>query len=292
MTRIELKEEFSIFTSKMSVLLEKVDQQYHLINEKYGNENADLLLEGFWDTLKSGASKLGKTIGSGVKGVADATSWLKNKGIELGEQALNLVKNLANKVEEYVKNAYNWIVSAPGKFIQVMKNMYLDLKNNLEKLKDSAKDKFQEIVTTVSENIAKKIIEPLKAKWNDFKNNYKSSKESLKSEYSEVKNMANDFVKSGKEHLVYIGKILLKGMENAGFFILGLLMLPFYLAFKGSEYLYQVGETVVKSIKTNAPEVWSSFKEGYAEGRGEAKPAEATSEKFKHVYSFDSFIKR
>lgn len=101
MTRIELKEEFSIFTSKMSVLLEKVDQQYHLINEKYGNENADLLLEGFWDTLKSGASKLGKTIGAGVKGVADATSWLKNKGIELGEQALDLVKNLANKVKEH-----------------------------------------------------------------------------------------------------------------------------------------------------------------------------------------------
>ena len=100
--------------------------------------------------------------------------------------------------------------------------------------------------------------------------------------------MGDEFVKSGKEDLVTFGKALQKGAETAGFFALGLVLLPFYAAFKGSEYLYGVGSAVVANIKQNAPEVWNSlqvkeeFKKGYEEGKM----------KESKIMNFEAFMKK
>jgi len=296
MTRIELNKEFEIFSAKMNVILEKLNQQYALITEKYGENKAELLLEGFWDTLKAGASKIsqaahavGKGIGKGVSAVTGAGNWLWNKGVELGQQAKTLITNLATKIEGYIKDAYNWVVSAPGKFMIKMQNMWADLKTNLEQLKTAAGDKFQEVITTISNNISAKIVEPLKAKWAEFQKNYAASKESMKAKAGELKQMGNDFVKSGKEDLVKVGQAILKGTETAGFFIIGLVMLPFYLVFKGSEYLYNIGSSVVQNIKQNAPEVWNAlqvreeFKKGYEEGKN--PPVKESK-----IFNFEAFL--
>ena len=90
MTNLELSKDFKMFTEKMTVILEKLNEQYYLVTEKYGNEKAELLLEGFWDSLKKGAAGLnkaaktvGKAVGTGVKAVSGAKTWLFNKG-EIG----------------------------------------------------------------------------------------------------------------------------------------------------------------------------------------------------------------
>lgn len=307
MTRTEINREFGIFTSQMSVLLEKLNEQYFLITEKYGEVKAELLLEGFWDSLKKGASKIsqaanvaGKAVGQGVAAVTGAKTWLYNKGVQLGQQATTIISNLATKIEGYIKDAYNYVVTAPGKFMEKIKGMWTDLKSNLESLKNAAGDKYQEILTNITANITKKIVEPLKAKWEEYKKNYAASKEALKAKSGELKEMSDSFIKSGKEDLVAFGKALQKGAETAGFFVLGLIVLPFYAVFKGSEYLYGVGSAVVANIKQNAPEVWNSlqvtqeFKKGYAEGKNPtpAQPAQAQPTKESRILDFDSFMKK
>lgn len=294
MRRVELNREFVFFTAKMNSILEKLNEQYSLITEKYGKNDGELLLEGFWDTLKKGvdtvnkaANVVGKTVGLGVNAVTGAKNWLFNKGVELGQKATALINNLATKIEGYVKDAYNYIISAPGKFMDKMKGLWTELKNNLENLKNAAGDKYQEILTNITANITKNVIEPLKAKWEEFKKNYASNKEALKARSEELKKMGDEFVKSGKDDLVAFGKALQKGAETAGFFALGVVILPFYAVFAGTEYLYSVGSAVVSNIKQNAPEVWNSlqvtqeFKKGYEQGKNESR-----------ILDFNSFMKK
>jgi hypothetical protein len=280
MTRLELRNELSTITHKMNVVLEKLNQQYHLITEKNGKKDAELLLEGFWDTLKSGAkglNKLAGAVGTAAGKVVSGANWLWDKGVELGQQAKKLITDLASKVEQYVKDAYNWVISAPGKFAERMKNMWTELKNNLEQLKNAAGDKYQEIVNTVGNNISKRIIEPLKNKWEEYKKSYQHSKTYVAERAGEAKVMADAFIKSGKDDLVKIGQAILKGVETAGFFAIGLILLPFYAVFKGTEALYSIGLSIVKNIKENAPEVWNTlqmkeeFKKGYAEATKESR---------------------
>ena len=301
MKKKELRQEFINFTSEMGIIFEKLNEQYFLVTEKYGEKKADLLLEGFWDTLKAGANKVnqaakavGSAVGKGVnaveKGVGAVTgagNWLWNKGVQLGQQATQAISNLATKVEGYIKDATNWIVSAPGKFMEKMTALYTDLKTNLEELKKTAGDKYQEVVNTISANIAKKIVEPLKAKWAEFQKNYAASKEAMAAKANDLKEMGNSFAKSGKESLVALGNAILKGGETAGFFAIGLVILPFYLAFKGSEALYNVGEAVVKNIKENAPEVWNTLQvtQNVKAGYNEQRPAKNES----RILDFNSF---
>ena len=302
MTRVELNKEFRNFSSEMNIILEKLNEQYFLITEKYGSSDAELLLEGFWDTLKKGAESInkasasvGKTLSKGVenikgaaKSVAGGASWLWNKGVQLGQDALDKINKLSQTIWQYIKDCGQWIVSAPGKFFTMMQNMWIELKNNLDVLKQSAKDKFQEIVTTICDNISKKIIEPLKAKWKEFEKNYANAKAELEKKAADLKKMADDFVKSGKEDLVAVGNAILKGVETAGFFIVGLVMLPFYLVFKGTEYLYTVGANIVKNIKQNATEVWGTLqpKKSFGEGWEEGKIKESK------ILNFEGFMKK
>lgn len=301
MKKKEIRQEFENFTSEMSVIFGKLNEQYFLVTEKYGEAKAELLLEGFWDSVKKGvgavnkaAHAVGSAVGKGVnaveKGVnavAGAGNWLWNKGVQLGQQATQAISDLAKKVEGYVKDAYNLVVSAPGKFMEKMQALYTDLKISLDQLKQSAGDKFQDVMNTISTNISNKIVEPLKAKWLEFQKNYAASKESIAAKSVELKEMGNSFAKSGKESLVALGNAILKGGETAGFFAFGLVILPFYAAFKGSEYLYNVGESVVKNIKENVPEVWNSLQvtQNVKTGYNEQRPAKNES----RILDFNSF---
>lgn len=298
MKRKEIRREMQILTSQLDVVLEKLNEQYFLITEKHGSDSAELLIEGFWDTLKKGAANInqaahtvGKVFGKGVSAVKGAGSWLWEKGKELGQDAVNIINKLGDRIATYIKDAYNWVISAPGKFIEKMQSMWNDLKTNLQSLKKSAGEKWNEVIKIISDNITKKIIEPFKAKWAEFQKNYGESKKAMQTRAAEFKQMGDDFAKSGKENLIKIGNAIKSGIESAAFFALGLVLLPFYLVFKGTEYLYTVGENVVANIKQNAPEVWNTlqirkeFKAGYAEG---TTPKTPTTES--KILDFGSFM--
>ncbi len=295
MKRYELKREMENLTFDLNIILEKLNEQYFLITEKHGSHSAELLVEGFWDTLKKGAEGLGKvahsvgkTVGSGVSAIKSGGSWLWEKGRELGQEAANIINTLGEKISQYVKDAYNWVISAPGKFMDKMKSMWNDLKINLDNLKKSAGDKWNDVVKTISDNITKKIIIPFKEKWSEFQKNYTQAKIALQERSVELKQMGDDLVSSGKENLVKLGNAIKSGAESAAFFALGIVILPFYGIFKGTEYLYTVGENIVINIKQNAPEVWNAlqvrkeFKSGYEEG----------SKNESRIVDFGTFMKK
>ena len=291
MTKHELNQELSYFSYQMNSILEKLNENYIMINEKYGQDDGELLLEGFWDTLKAGArginkiaNKVGGAVGSAVKGA----NWLWDKGVELGQKATSLITSLAEKIGGYIKNAYDYIISAPAKFKSYMTELWTSLKKNLEELKTTAGEKYQELVKTIGENIAKKIITPLKEKWDNFKENYQKSKQQLVADANSLKEMGNSFAKSGKENLVKVGQAILKGAESVGFFALGLLLLPFYGVYKGTEFLYNLGDKIVSNVKENLPEVWETlqvkqeFKAGFEKNRQDVKESK--------VLNFQQFL--
>lgn len=302
MTRLELNREFQIFAFEMNTILEKLNIQYYLVTEKYGDVEADFLLESFWDKVSSGVNKLnkaahsaGKFVGKQVSNVTGKVDNAKkatgefvdkqvNKANELGDKAKTLINNLSTKVQTYVSNSYKYMLEQPGKFMEKMSGMWSDFKTNLQQLKTTAGENYDKAVDSISESITKKIVEPFIAKWEEYKTSYATHKQKIQEKSAEIKQMGSDFSKSSKENLKAFGKAILKGAENAAFYGLVLIFLPFYGVFKGTNELYKVGNKVVENIKTNAPEMWKQLnvtgevKAGYAEGKGQqAKVAPVTA---------------
>ena len=284
MTLERLSEELNTSILELNIVLERLNEQYYLITEKYGSEYAELLLEGFWDTVKKGASWLGSKVGKTVGGVEKGASWLLKKGQEFGEKVKGIVNNISGSIEKFINQAVQFIVSAPSKFMEFCKSMWAELKKSLGELKQAASDKINDIINSIVSSITTKIIEPIKNKWEEIKKNYGKMKESFIKEEAQLKDMANNFVKSGKKNLVTIGNAILKGGETAGLIVLGLIYLPFWGVYKGTEFLYSVGEGVANSIATNAPEVWKAFTTSLQQARTEVKES--------RILDFDSFAKR
>lgn len=302
MNRVELSRTFSVFTHEMNTIFSRLETQYNKINENYGNAEADLLLEGFWDTMKKVAGKVGGAVGGGVataknvvSGIKQGANWLWDKGVALGEQALQVINNLAKKIEGYLTQAYNFIVSAPSKFKAFMINLWSETKKSFDELKTKTSEKFQQIYDSVKAKIAAKIVEPLKNKWTEIQNNFQTFKGNLKSEAAEMKVMAGEFKKSSNEKLKMIGDGIETGLEAAGLFVIGLILLPFYGVYKGSEYLYDLGEKVVESVKANAPEVWNSFATEYQKKANPApaasNPAPNTTTERRNIKKFGDYVK-
>jgi len=301
MTRLELNREFQKFAFEMNTILEKLNIQYYLVTEKYGDVEAEFLLESFWDKVSSGVNKINKAAHSAGKFVGKQVNNLNNtvnnvkkntgefvdkqvdKVNSLGDKAKKLIDDLSTKVQTYVSNSYKYMLEQPGKFMEKMSGMWTDFKTNLQQLKTTAGENYDKAIDSISESITKKIVEPFIAKWEEYKKSYAAHKQKIQEKSAEIKQMGSDFSKSSKENLKTFGNAILKGAENAAFYGLVLIFLPFYGIFKGTNELYKVGNKVVENIKNNAPEVWKQLnvagevKAGFTEGKGQTAPVTAKS---------------
>jgi len=91
-----------------------------------------------------------------------------------------------------------------------------------------------------------------------------------------------------------VGQFLLKLGKGAGLILAGLIVLPFWLAFKGMELVYKLGEKLIETISNVCGDVWNemttigtAIKTGY---QGVQKVP--VRENRKNIMSFNDFVKK
>jgi len=295
-------------------ILEKANTSYYMINEKYGEDQAKLFEAGFWDKLKTGASKVGsffgKTAGSatnigksavagvkqaadtvagGVKqavgNVVDKTKLAYQKGAELGNKALDAVKNVAGKISDFFGKAWEGLMNAPEAFWNKMKEGWNTVADEFVKLKETAGDKFQLNVGLILEDLNKKLCKKLREltgdkqmgdyaiarkRPSDFKGKYAKFSGTLEAVAKELVNSKSQEAKEFGQKLL---ESLKQGSQDVGMFLLGLIVAPFYAIGWAGKKLFNLGmdfgqsvEGFIKTAKTEVPEIWNEFKSGVKTG--------------------------
>ena len=118
-TQILISESFRVYSQKMN----RIYTELNSIKESCSYQDSQLLMEGFWDKLKSAASGIGSFLGKTTKKVSDFSKDVYNKGVELGKKAIDVGKELVSKVSEVTKNAINAVKNAPGRFLDACKDL-------------------------------------------------------------------------------------------------------------------------------------------------------------------------
>jgi hypothetical protein len=176
---------------ELSKILEKLNNTVSMINEKYGEENAKLFEAGFWDKLKTGASKVGSAVGNVAGNIKNTVSDIKtgvnntvsnigtgvnntisniktginkayDKGAELGNKALTYVKEIGTKIMGYFTQAWAWISEQPEKFWNTMTSAWNAISDEIIKLKKQASNRFKLNMSLILDDINKKLCRKLR----------------------------------------------------------------------------------------------------------------------------------
>jgi phage-related protein len=302
--QIEIQQAFRVYERKMS----RVYQELNSIKESCSYREQELLMEGFWDKLKSAASGAGSFLGKTTQKVANFSSDVYNKGIELGKKAVDISKELVNKVSEVTKNAVVAIKSAPGRLFDACKDIYASISNEVGEIYKKAKEKggeFLENAKTTIVNMYNKVASDLSEGITTFKNwaskNIEEFKKMTEEKKADLLEAAKSAESSANETVKKIGYYMKsfyeKGKDaakNVGYFSIGLVILPFYASYQFAKKTYELGEETVsvigsgiESIKNNVPEVWAEFTKSFQEGRESEKRPEVSE---RHIQTFESFV--
>ena len=303
--QIRIQEAFRVYERKMS----RVYQELNSIKESCSYREQQLLLEGFWDKLKSAASGVGSFLGKTTQKVANFSSDVYNKGVELGKKAVEIGKDLVNKVSEVTKSAVAAIKSAPGRLFDACKDIYATISNEVGEIYKKAKEKggeFLENAKTTIVDMYNKVASGLSEGINSFKlwasKNIESFKKMVEEKKSDLLEAAKSAESSSNETIKKIGLYMKsfyeKGKDvakNVGYFSIALVVIPFYASYQLAKKTYQLGEDTVnvisssiESIKKNVPEVWNEFTKAFQEGRDSEK--RPVSER--HIQTFEKFVYR
>jgi len=322
-------------------IMDKVNETYLLITEKYSEDEAALFEAGFLSNFKDrlagwrqkageAGQKLGQTA-SNIKG--DVTSaynksadWVSNKlqqggelakgaynkGVELGQQAIQGIKDVCGKIADFFAEAWQKISSAPGEFWAKMQEGWTTVVNKLAEMKERASSKFQLEVGLILQDLNKKLCRKLREltgdmqmgeyaiarkRPSDFIGKYEKFKGTLLA-------VGQELVKSGAEDVKAFGQKLLDtlqgGAENVGAFLLGLILAGIWVAGYVTRKLVNVGvsfsevvQKFITEVKTEVPEIWTEIKgipkdfvggvkTGYQEGEAARKES--------HLIRFDKFL--
>lgn len=301
--QIRIQQAFRIYESKML----RVYQELNSVKESYSYSDQKLLMEGFWDKLKSAATGAGSFLGKTTQKISNISSDIYNKGIELGKKAVDIGKELVNKVSEITKSAIETIKSAPGKLFDACKDIYASISNEVGEIYKKAKEKGGEFlenakltIINMYDKVATGLSEGITSFNNWAKNNIEEFKKMLSDKKSELleasktaKNSTNEFVKKigGYMETFYeSGKDVAKGV---GYISIGLVVLPFITSVYLAKKTYELGEDVVdvinkgiEKIKYESSETWGRFMTAYEEGReSEKRPV---SERY--IKTFENFV--
>lgn len=289
-----IQQAFRIYEKKMT----KVYHELALIKESCSYREERLLMEGFWDKLKSAATGAGSFLGKTTQKVSNFSSDVYDKGVELGKKAVEIGKELVNKVSEVTKNAVDAIKSAPGKLFDACKDIYGSISNEVGEIYKKAKEKGGEFLENVKKTIVdvyNKVAAGLVEGINTFKTWASKNIEAMKKMVEEKKVELMEASKSAqtstnetiKKIGVYINSFYEKGKDvakNVSFFSIALVVLAFYASFILAKKTYELGEDVanvistgIESIKKNVPEVWNEFSKSFQEGmESEKRPTEGS----------------
>lgn len=301
---ILLAKSFRVYSQKMN----KIYSELNSIKESCSYEDSQLLMEGFWDKLKSAAAGVGSFLGKTTQKVSNFSKDVYNKGVELGKKAVEVGKELVNKVSEVSKNALNAIKNAPGRFLDACKDLYSSVSNEVGEIWKKAKEKGGEwlqnakqtiinVYTTVSTNLkegmyafknwASKNIE-------EFKKMVAARKDELLEAAKSALSSANEVLKKVGQGIKSFYEVGKKAVKNIALFTIAIAVLPLYGAFLLAKKTYELGEDAVsyissgiESIKKNAPDVWNEFTKSFEAGMKEPAVAEGFV-----IKTFESFINK
>lgn len=300
---IDIKKAYATYIKEMNSIYDELFLNVSYIKENYSTDLADAVLEGFWDTMKKGAHKVGKFIGSGVKKGEE----LVGKAKELGSRAYDKTANLMNKIGDALNRAKQYILSAPGKIYDYMSELWAQIKSStselyqnakqqgeqaLEQAKSTIKETYNKVIASIKGELVKlkdwaiknwhKFVQYLQAKKTEWLEIAKLLAQRGKEEYTELSNAI-------KTMFIEIGKGVATGAKWGANAIILSVSLPIYAVYKGGEAGLNALVAVWDSIKKNAPEVYQAFKAGYAQGRTPAAQSTAQPVGENKVLSWEAF---
>jgi len=309
--------------------IDKIYFQLHSMKESYNLNDFEILLEGFFDTLKNAAKGVGKFLGKTTQKVSNFSSEVWDKGVEMGKKVLDVTKELVNKISQTTQNVINAIKTAPGRLMDACSEFYASISNEVSEMYKKAKEKggewiknFQntmmEIYNKIAFNLSRGVmtfVNWAKTKKEDFKKMVSQKKSDILKAASTAKESGNQTIRN---FALKVKSIFDKGKDlakNVAIISLALVILPFYASAKLAQKTYKMGPEILNAVsnslnvfKKNCKDVWNeavaSFKEGREEVNREkenkasnkpseeSKPEEETEEK-KESYihkTFENFV--
>lgn len=284
----------------LELIFEELSHIEYMVKESNSELNTDIVYEAFWDTVKkgvsairTGASKAGEFVGTGVKKVGQAIDYVK----ELGQKTWDKIVALGNDFVEWVKSVKAKIVSVlqaikemPAKGLEAMKTFFAWLAEQVNSILGKIKsgwDTFVEILNIfVFRPIAKmyasvitKIdssIDLIQVGLVGFKDDIVSFAKEAKDKGAEKWNSLMNALYKFFVEIVPLGaekvkNFLVKAGTYTLFFGIGAVILPFVLAFKGLEFVYKLGEKFIETISSFVSAKWEELKEFTARNWAEMK---------------------
>jgi hypothetical protein len=312
---ILIQKAFKVYEGKMN----KIYSEMNYVNESVSYRDSQLLMEGWRDVLKgavagavAGTSRfLGKT----VQTVSNMSSDIYDKGVELGKKALEIAQELLNKITEVCKATVAAIKAAPGKMLDVCRDLYASISNEvgeiwkkasakggewLESAKKTISDIYARCSKSLSEGVtafkdwATKNVEEFKTMVANKKLELTEAAEVAKLSTNEsMKKIANDL----KAFYSSAADVTKNVAKNVALFSIAIVVIPFITSVALAKETYKLGEETlayvnsgIESLKVSIPQLWNEFKtlasEEYQAGR-----EEVGIRKENHVYrTFEGFV--
>jgi phage-related protein len=303
--QIEIQQAFRLYERKMT----RVYQELNSIKESCSYREQELLMEGFWDKIKSAASGAGSFLGKTARDITNFSTNVYDKGIELGKKAVEIGKELVNKVSEVTKKAVAAIKSAPGKLFDACKDIYASISNEVGEIYKKAKEKGGEFLDNAKKTITdmyNKVASGLSDGINTFKEwaskNIEAFKKMTQEKKADFLEAAKSAESSANETVKKIGTYMKSFYEggkdaakNIAFFAIGSVVLTFNASYLLAKKTYELGEETagvinsgIESIKNHSSETWSMFinsiKDSWEAGK---KPVSE-----RHILTFERFVYR
>lgn len=308
--QILISEAFMKYHRDMS----RVYRQLTAICEGHSWSDRQLILEGMFDWALSAAKGTGKFLGKTTRNISDFSQDIYNKGVELGKKAVDIGRELVDKVGKATVNAVEAIKKAPGRFMDACRDMYASVSNECGEIYKQALKKGGDYVTQAKKTItdvyarmAAKLAEGAQAfmKWaqtrkEDFLKMVEDKKQSMTEAADKAKSSGNSLVKQISERVIEIyqsGKeAAATAAKNVAFFAVGMVVLPFYVSLVIAQKTYELGKDAVEMLKNGMiaiekgmGEIWQAGKQGWEEGYSGTQQPKAANER--RVHDFGRFVK-
>jgi len=311
--QLTINEAFFVYDRKMN----KIYEELNSLKESKSYEEYNLLLEGFWDRVKSIAGQVGKGVGdiknaatNSVNVISKLGKDVYDKGIELGKKAVEVGKELYSKISNAISTAIVAIKSAPGQLWDGIVSLTTSVGSEIAEVYKKAKEKGGEWLTAAKQtatDIYKKMASGLADAYKAISTwanaNVDKFKEMLKQKSSELQEASTSAKQSTFEGIRQIGEFIssvaskikdgtIEVSKFTGKLLLAVLVLPFYATYLVTKKTYEVGEEFVdamkagiNTLKTNLGETWEAGVAGY-------KATQEPEVKESHIIkSFGRFIK-
>lgn len=295
--QLQINEAFFTYIRRM----DKIYQELNSLKESYSPKQYELLLEGFWDRVKSMAGQAGGAVGSAVGKTSNAVktataavnkfgSDVYDKGVELGKKAIDVSKDLLNKLGNAINSGIEAIKAAPGQLWDNVVALSTSIGSEIAEIYKKAKEKggeWLESAKNTATQAYQKLASGLSLAYNSViewgKKNAEEFKNMLSQKSAELKEAADSAKQSSFEGMKSIGEFISENFTKikdktidvakyAAILTLGLVALPFYATYIASKKIYEFGDELVDSMKSgietlkkNLGETWdiavSSYKQ-------------------------------